>query len=604
MSDEEPSPRLQARLRRLGEVRRLVQMVRPYRWRLYAASFFLLVGSGLGLVYPQVIRIAVDRVAAALQDTHNQDALRALDLIGAGVVGVALLQVAAIWTRHYLMSWLGERVVADLRRAVFQKLLQLPPAWYHSRRSGEIVGRLSADVTKVEGVIGSELSMALRNGVTLIGGVTLLLIQSPQLTVVMLFIVPPLILATFLFGRFIRRLSRFVQDRLAHANAHLEEVVGGIETVQAFVREPQERATFESNVESTFTAGLRLARWRASFMATSTFFGFIGLGAIVWMGGRQVVAGAMSAGELIAFLLYTMAVAGSVATIAGLWGSLQRAAGATERLFELIDTQPDIADPEAPAPLPSGGGAVTFQHVHFAYPGRPDRPVLEDIELSIAPGEVLALVGESGAGKSTLASLVLRFHDPSAGAVHLDGMDLRQLRLAELRQMVATVAQEPLLFSGSVGDNIAYGKTGATREEVVAAAKDAQAHAFICSFPDGYATQVGERGVQLSVGQKQRVAIARAILANPRVLILDEATSNLDATSEAAVQQALSRLMQERTTVVIAHRLSTVREADRIVALQQGRIVEQGTHESLMRERGIYHRLVSHQVIRDVDPAA
>ena len=575
----------------LGRLWRLVALMRPHRGRFVIATVALFVGSGLSLVYPQAARWAVD---LGLKD----GSFARLDQIALLIIGVFVADSGLTWIRHYLMSWLGERAVADLRARVFERIVGLPSAWFHERRSGELVGRLSSDVTVIESVVGSDLSLALRNAVTLFGGLGLLLYENWRLTLYMLLVVPPLTLGAVTFGRRIRKMSRAVQDRLAEASAHVQESVGAIQTVQAFVREERESAAYRRGVESVFQQALSLARWRASFMSTATLGGYVAIAAIVWLGGRAVIAGTLSPGQLAAFMLYTAMVAASLGSLSGVWGTLQSAAGATERLFDIIDTVPEIRDPPAPLPLPAGGGAVRFERVSFRYASRPDMPVLREVDLALAPGEVVAVVGPSGAGKTTLAQLLMRFYDVEAGRVLFEGTDVRALRLAELRRAMAVVAQEPVLFSGTVRDNVAYGRGIATQAEIEAAARDANAHDFIVRFPDGYDTVVGERGVKLSGGQKQRVAIARALLADPRMLILDEATSSLDAESEAQVQEALARLMKGRTTLVIAHRLSTVRDADRIVVLDRGRVVETGTHDQLMvAAGGTYRRLVEHQVL-------
>lgn len=589
-----PRPERKRGVRRLL---RLAEVLRPHIGRFGLATFALFAGSGIGLVYPQAVRYAID------EGVHGT----LLSQIALGLMGLFVIHAGMTWLRHYQMSWLGQRAVAELRRRVFARLLGLEPSWFHQRSTGELVGRLASDVSVVEGIVGSELSIALRNVLSLSGGLALLFIENAKLTLVMLVVVPPLAVSVVWLGRKIRTRSRAVQDRLAEASARVQEAMSAIETVQGFGREEDEAERYGVGVEAAFEAARRLAVWRGLFMASATFAGFFAIALILWMGGNEVASGAMSGGSLAAFMLYTTIVAVSLGSLAGIWGSLQRAAGATDRLFEIIDTVAEIEDPAEPTPLPAagsedgggedGGGEVRFEAVEHRYPGRPDVVVLDRVDLVLHPGETVALVGRSGAGKSTLARLIPRFFDPVYGRVRLDGIDVRELSLSELRGAIATVSQEPALFSGSVAENIAYGRKGATQSEIESAARDAFIHEFIVSLPDGYETRVGERGVSLSGGQRQRVALARAILADPRVLVLDEATSHLDSESEAAIQKALDVLLETRTALVIAHRLSTVRRADRIVVLDKGALVEQGTHEELIALGGLYHRLVELQLL-------
>ncbi|HEX2692124.1 MAG TPA: ABC transporter transmembrane domain-containing protein [Kofleriaceae bacterium] len=580
--------------RRLAVLWRLLPLLRPHRARFLLAFTTLCAASGVTLVYPWAARQAVDAGMGG-KTTHK------LDLIVLVLVGVFIVNAILVWLRHYSVSWLGERVVADLRGMVFDRVLTLPLAWFHERRSGELVGRLASDVTVIEGVVGSELSMALRNSIQMIGAMVMLFVIDVPLTLLMLAIVPPITLTTIYFGRRIRKMTRAVQDELARVSGQVQESVGAIATVQSFVREPYEAGRYRAGVEGAFHKTLALVRWRSWFFSTAMTAGYIGVAAVIWLGGRALIHGELTAGQLTSFFLYTFIVAGALADVAGLWGALQRAAGATDRLFAVIDTVPEVRDPE-PAdtlPLPPGKGALRFEGVSFAYPSRRGQPVFTDVTLDVAPGEIVALVGPSGAGKSTLLSLLYRFYDVDAGRVLFEGIDVRRLSLGELRRALAMVAQEPVLFSGTIRANIGYGREGASAAEIERAARDAYAHDFITGFPDGYDTVIGERGTKLSGGQKQRIALARALLANPRVLILDEATSNLDAESEAQVQAALARLMTDRTTIIVAHRLSTVRDADRIIVIEGARVVEQGRHDELMARRGTYHRLVEHQLIAD-----
>ena len=578
--------------RRLAVLWRLTGLIRPYRARFLFAVVMLLAASAITLVYPLIGRYAVDE-AMAKKTSHN------LDLIAGAVIGLAIINAAFVWLRHYSLSWLGERVVTDLRALVFDRLLALPIAWFHERRSGELVGRLASDVTVIEGVVGTELSLALRNGVQIIGALAMLFVIDVRLTAAMLAIVPPIVLTTVWFSRRIRKMQRGVRDELANVSGQVQEAIGAIATVQGFVRESHEGRRYKAGIEGAFQKTLHMVRWRASFFATAMSTGYIGVAAIVWLGGRALIAGDLTPGAFLSFFLYTFIVVGALADLASVWEGLQRAAGATDRLFAVVDTVPEIREPDAAKPLPAGRGAIRFEGVSFAYPSRRAQPVLTDVDLEIRPGEVIALVGPSGAGKSTVLSLLYRFYDVDGGRVTFEGVDVRELELKALRKSLAMVAQEPVLFSGTIRDNIGYGREGATRDEIEAAARDAYAHDFIAGFPEGYDTMIGERGTKLSGGQKQRIALARALLANPRVLILDEATSNLDAESEAAVQAALARIMEGRTTIIVAHRLSTVRDADRIVVIDGARVVEQGGHDELMDRRGTYRRLVEHQLITD-----
>ena len=579
-----------AQAKRLQVLRRLIPMMRPHAGRFALATLMLLIGSSLTLVYPQAAREAID---AGISNASPAK----LNGLAIGLVFVFILNAAVTWARHYLMSWLGERVVADLRSKVYDKLLQQPLSWFHDRPSGELTGRLAADVGTIQSIVGSDLSMALRELVTLIGGLVMLFIQSWELTIGMLLIIPPVLLTGFIFGKRIRKMSGAAQDKLAETSAQVQESAAAISTVQAFRREGKEMQRYDHGVDDFFKAALQLASWRGLFIATMSLLGWMAVASMLWLGGRQIIAGTLTAGDLTAFLLYTTMVAFSLGGLANLWGSLQSAAGATVRLFDILDRVPEIRDADDAVVMPPSVGRLSFDNVTFSYPARKDTPVLDGVTLQVEPGETVAVVGRSGAGKSTMAALVYRFFDVDSGAVIVDGIDVKRARLSELRGRLAIVSQDPVLFSGSIHDNIAYARPEASRDDVQQAAMRAHAHTFTLGFKDGYDTLIGERGVKLSGGQRQRLAIARALLADPRILILDEATSSLDGESESLVHDALQTLMKGRTTLVIAHRLSTVKDADRIVVLDRGKIVDVGSHHELVVKDGIYRTLIEHQLV-------
>ncbi len=585
MSDD---PAVDARIAPVARIKRLFRYARPYAVRLAIALLCLAGGSGMGLVYPAFFGDVID---AAFTDRD----LEALNRHTFLLVGVFLAQAVFVFFRHYLMTWVGERVVADLRVAIYRHLTAMSQVFFHQQRTGELLSRLNDDVARLQNTVGEDLSVALRQGLTLVGGIVILLWTNPFLTSVMLSVVPPLIIAASIWGRVIRRLSRRAQDELARANGDVEEGISGIETVQAFTREDHEVNRYRIAIAKTFRLFVKRALARSWFGALASFTAFGAIAGIFWLGGRMVAQGEITPGDLTEFLLYTMLVAGAVGSMAGLWGRLQSTLGATARIFEILDEKPGIADAPDARPVPSNtSGHVTFESVSFSYGDR-DTDVLRNVSFEARPGETVALVGASGSGKTTIARLLLRFYDPQAGVVRVDGNDVRELVLEELRGAMAVVAQDPMLFSGTVRDNIRYGRLDATDAEVEEAGVAANADDFVRGFPDGYETVVGERGVMLSGGQRQRVSIARAILRDPRVLILDEATSALDSEAEHVVQAALERLQAGRTTLVIAHRLSTIRDADQIVVLEGGAVAERGTHEDLILSNGVYARLVARQ---------
>jgi ABC transporter fused permease/ATP-binding protein len=578
----------------IERLRRVFSYTRPYIGRLLAALTCLVIGALLGLVPPYYAGKLAEAAFTNADAADKAAAYRELSDNASLLMIVILTSSVFVFLRHYLMTWLGERVVSDLRVELFRHLATMPQSYFHRNRTGELLSRLADDVTRLQSTVGQDLSIFLRNVLTLIGGVVVLFYMNWKLTATMLAVVPALMIAANYWSRIIRELSRKAQDELARASGTLQEGLGAIETVQAFTREDFEVGRYKGAIDSTFVLFIRRALARSYFAAVISFLAFAAFAGLFWFGGSMVIEGEITAANLTSFLFYTLMVAGSVASLAELLGGLQSTFGATARIFEILDTPPEIADPADPVKDPQLRGEIRFEGVSFTYRDR-DVPVVSAIDLHVRPGEVCALVGPSGSGKTTLGRLVLRFWDPSAGSIKLDGHDLRALRLADLRGALALVSQEPVLFSGSIRDNIRYGRLDASDAEVEAAARAGNADGFIREFPDGYDTMVGERGVKLSGGQRQRVSIARAILRDPRVLILDEATSALDAESEHLVQAALETLQRGRTTLVIAHRLSTIRDADRIVVLDRGKIVETGRHHELLARGGVYARLVARQ---------
>jgi ATP-binding cassette subfamily B protein len=575
--------------RRLAALAVLLPYLRRYKLRGFAALGALVAAALATLAVPLAVRAMIDTGFSGSDAAYVNRTFAVL-------VALAAILAAASAARYYLVITLGERIVADLRRDVFAHLMRLSPAFFDAARSGEIVSRLTADTTQIKSAVGASASIALRNLVLFTGAAIMMAVTSPRLSGLILLVIPVMVLPIVGFGRSVRRKTRFAQDRLGDASAFAAEAVAGVRTIQAFTLERGAGTRFASLVEEAFASAKAASAARAALTLVAIFLVFASVVAVLWWGAHSVLSGGMTAGTLGQFVLYSVFAAGALGELSQMWGEISQAAGATERIAELLATEPKIAAPAEPIPLPlPPRGEIGFEDVHFRYDDAAGPPVLNGVTLRVRPGERVALVGPSGAGKSTLFALIMRYYDPSAGTVWLDGVDIRAADPAALRQRIALVPQDPAIFAMTAEENIRFGDWDASADAVRAAARAAQSDGFLSALPEGYRTMIGERGVTLSGGQRQRVAIARAILKAAPVLLLDEATSALDAENETAVQAALENLMRGRTTLVIAHRLATIRSADRIVVMDAGRIVEEGTHDVLVARGGLYARLAKLQ---------
>ena len=577
------------RTRNLRPLRALLPFIAQYPGRVFAAFLALLAATAATLAMPIAVRFMIDN------GFSSEDAA-SIDRYFLAMLGVAVVLGLASATRFYFVSWIGERVTADLRNAVYAHITTLSPAFFEVTRTGEVLSRLTADVTLIKTVVGSSASIALRNAFMFVGSAFMLVYTSASLAGLAALTLPAVVVPVIVFGRMVRRLARASQDRIADTASHAAETIGAMQTVQSFTHEAQDRAAFSHAVEGSFIiAKLRILA-RAGMTAIAIVLIFSGVVGILWLGAQNVLQGEMSGGTLGQFILYAILCATSIGALSEVWGEVQLAAGATERLVEILQVEPDIKAPENPKPLPQPAkGSIRFDDITFQYPTRPDISALAGFSLEVTPGETVALVGASGAGKSTVFQLLSRFYDPQQGTISIDGIGLADMAPQSVRGALSVVPQETVVFAKTVMDNIRFGRPEASAEEVIQAAKAAQADEFITRLPEGYETELGERGVTLSGGQRQRIAIARALLRNAPVLLLDEATSALDAESETLVQKALTHLMEGRTTLVIAHRLATVLKADRIIVMENGAVTAMGRHEELLQQGGLYARLANLQ---------